>query len=39
MTRPEANHILNFVRAGGEVSQFQILLALWTTGDLDVGIV
>ena len=34
MTRPEANHLLDFVRAGGSVPESQILFALWLTGDL-----
>lgn len=34
MTRAAANHLLNFVRAGGSVPESQILFALWLTGDL-----
>lgn len=34
MTRAEANHLLDYVRAGGEASESEILFALWLTGDL-----
>ena len=34
MTRVAANHLLDFVRAGGSVPESQILFALWLTGDL-----
>lgn len=34
MSRPEANHLLDLVRAGGNVPQSQVLFALWVTGDL-----
>lgn len=34
MTRAQANHLLDLVRAGGAVSESQILFALWVTGDL-----
>lgn len=34
MTRAAANHLLDFVRAGGSVPESQILFALWLTGDL-----
>ena len=34
LTRPEANHLLDYVRAGGDVPESQILFALWVTGDL-----
>ena len=34
MTRAEANHLLDFVRAGGLASDADVLLALWVTGDL-----
>lgn len=34
LTRAEANHLLDFVRAGGAVPESQILFALWVTGDL-----
>lgn len=33
MTRAQANHLLDLVRAGG-VPESQILFALWITGDL-----
>lgn len=34
MTRPQANHLLDLVRAGGFATESQIILALWITGDL-----
>ena len=34
MTRAAANHLLDFVRAGGSVPESQVLFALWVTGDL-----
>lgn len=34
MTRDEANHLLDYVRRGGEASDAEILFALWITGDL-----
>lgn len=34
LTRTEANHLLDFVRAGGSVPESEILFALWLTGDL-----
>lgn len=34
MTRAEANHLLDLVRAGGHVPRFRVILALWVTGDL-----
>lgn len=34
MTRAQANHLLDFVRAGGEVPESRIVYALWITGDL-----
>lgn len=34
MTRVQANHLLDLVRAGGEVPECQIVYALWITGDL-----
>lgn len=34
MTRAEANRLLDWVRAGGEASESEILFALWLTGDL-----
>lgn len=33
-TRDEANAFLDYVRAGGEVPDSEILWALWITGDL-----
>ena len=37
MTRAEANHLLDLVRAGGTVTESEILFALWITGDLFTG--
>ena len=37
MTRPEANQLLDYVRAGGDVPESEILWALWITGDLFAG--
>lgn len=37
MTRAEANHLLDFVRAGGQVADSRVLFALWVTGDLFSG--
>lgn len=34
MTRAQANHLLDLVRAGGDVSDTDVLFALWITGDL-----
>lgn len=34
MTRSQANHLLDLVRAGGDVPASEILFALWITGDL-----
>ena len=34
MTRAQANQLLDFARAGGDVPESQILFALWITGDL-----
>lgn len=34
MTRAQANHLLDLVRAGGDVPASEILFALWITGDL-----
>ena len=34
MTRAAANRLLDFVRAGGEVPESEILFALWITNDL-----
>ena len=32
--RAEANALLDYVRAGGDVPELEILWALWITGDL-----
>ena len=37
MSRAEANHLLDYVRAGGDVPESEILWALWITGDLFAG--
>lgn len=37
MTRHEANALLDYVRAGGDVPESEILFALWITGDLTGG--
>lgn len=34
MSCTEANHLLDYVRAGGDVPESEILWALWITGDL-----
>lgn len=34
MTRAQANHLLDLVRAGGDVPESEVLFALWVTGDL-----
>lgn len=34
MTREQANRLLDWVRAGGEAPESEILFALWLTGDL-----
>lgn len=34
MTRAQANNLLDYVRAGGDVPESEILWALWITGDL-----
>ena len=34
MTRADANRLLDFARAGGDVSDADVLFALWVTGDL-----
>lgn len=36
-TRDEANALLDYVRAGGDVPESEILFALWITGDLFAG--
>ncbi len=35
--RAEANALLDYVRAGGDVPESEILWALWITGDLFEG--
>lgn len=37
MTRAQANHLLDFVRAGGRAADARVLFALWVTGDLFSG--
>ena len=37
MTRAEANRLLDWVRAGGEVPESEVMFALWITGDLLAG--
>ena len=37
MTREQANRLLDWVRAGGEAPEIEILFALWLTGDLFPG--
>ena len=37
IARAEANALLDYVRAGGDVPESEILLALWITGDLFAG--
>lgn len=34
MTSQEANQLLDYVRAGGDAPDSEILWALWITGDL-----
>ena len=34
LTRAAANHLLDYVRAGGDAPESEILFALWVTGDL-----
>ena len=34
MTRVQANNLLDYVRAGGDVSDADVLFALWVAGDL-----
>ena len=34
IARAEANALLDYVRAGGDVPESEILWALWITGDL-----
>jgi hypothetical protein len=35
--RAEANALLDYVRAGGDVPDSEVLFALWATGDLFAG--
>ena len=35
--RDEANALLDYARAGGDVPESEILWALWITGDLFAG--
>jgi hypothetical protein len=35
--RAEANALLDYVRAGGDVPDSEVLFALWVTGDLFAG--
>lgn len=35
--RDEASALLDYVRAGGDVPESEILFALWITGDLFAG--
>ena len=35
--RAEANALLDYVRAGGDVPESEIMWALWITGDLFAG--
>lgn len=37
MTRAQANKLLDYVRAGGDAPESEILWALWITGDLMGG--
>jgi len=37
MTRVQANNLLDYVRAGGDAPESEILWALWITGDLMGG--
>lgn len=37
MSRYEANALLDFVRAGGDAPESEILFALWVVGDLFRG--
>lgn len=36
MTRAQANQLLDFVRAGGDVPESEILFALWITGEFEM---
>ena len=35
--RAEANALLDYVRAGGDVPDSEVLFALWATGDFFAG--
>lgn len=37
IARAEANALLDYVRAGGDVPDSEVLFALWATGDLFAG--
>ena len=37
MSRAEANALLDYVRAGGDVPDSEVLFVLWATGDLFAG--
>jgi hypothetical protein len=37
MSRAEANVLLDYVRAGGDAPDSEVLFALWATGDLFAG--
>lgn len=34
MNREQANNLLDYYRAGGDVPEMDVLFALWVTGDL-----
>lgn len=36
MTRVQANNLLDYVRAGGDVSDADVLFALWVTGEFEM---
>lgn len=36
MTRAQANHLLDLVRAGGDVPDADVLFALWVTGEFEM---
>ena len=37
MSREQANGLLDYYRAGGDVPEMDVLFALWVTGDLFSG--
>lgn len=37
IARAEANALLDYARAGGDVPDSEVLFALWATGDLFAG--